>query len=310
MKADKSDSVLILDKDLKELRHHGRMEYPVAMYQIDVKKIHMEIVPWHWHDEVEFIYVLEGGGLFLASDESHLLSKGQGVLINSSVLHAFHLSEEYENCVFISVVFRSDFLVSNSTGERYGQYISPVVDNKQLRTFVIDEKDEDIQKIAVETKYVYNMNKEKSFGYEMYTKGYLMQLWAVILNYLIIGKVSTNDFNQRESLDEKRTKEALIYIEKHYKEDITLDDIAEHIHVSRSECCRCLKRCMDLSPFEYLMKYRVLTAANMLLKDRSISISQLAQDVGFNSSSYFNKLFKKYMGCTPTEYKKKEQADF
>ncbi len=86
-------------------------------------------------------------------------------------------------------------------------------------------------------------------------------------------------------------------------EPITLNDIAEAILVSKSECCRCFKRATGLSPFEYLMKYRITESAKYMHRKSHESISEIAGAVGFNNTSYFNKVFKKFMGCTPTEYR-------
>ena len=111
-------------------------------------------------------------------------------------------------------------------------------------------------------------------------------------------------------MDEARAKEAIRYIEEHYANPISLDDIAASIHVSKSECCRCIRRCMKMTPFEYLMKYRIFVAAGILCDDDSDeSIATLASRVGFNSSSYFNKLFRKYLKCTPTQYKARQRSD-
>ena len=102
-------------------------------------------------------------------------------------------------------------------------------------------------------------------------------------------------------------KDAILYIEEHYNENITLDDLAASIHLSKSECCRCFKRTLQLTPFEYLLRYRIFRAANMLKMNgpHTCSMSSLAFSVGFNNASYFNKVFKQYLHCTPSEYKRK-----
>ena len=86
----------------------------------------------------------------------------------------------------------------------------------------------------------------------------------------------------------------------------TLDDIARSIHISKSECCRCFQRVLRQTPFEYLLKYRIFHAAKLIQhQDPSAnSISNLAITVGFGNISYFNKVFKRYLRMTPTEYKR------
>lgn len=60
-----------------------------------------------------------------------------------------------------------------------------------------------------------------------------------------------------------------------------------------------------MTPFEYLMKYRIFEATKKMMEhpDEPTSIADLALSVGFNNTSYFNKLFKKFLGCTPTYYR-------
>ena len=66
-----------------------------------------------------------------------------------------------------------------------------------------------------------------------------------------------------------------------------------------------------MTPFEYLMKYRIFEATKKLLDNKTVSdsISDLALSVGFNNISYFNKLFKRYLDCTPTEYREQMAAN-
>ena len=86
-------------------------------------------------------------------------------------------------------------------------------------------------------------------------------------------------------------------------ETVTLEDISSSIMVSKSECCRCFKRTLNVTPFEYLMKYRILESTKRMDRKPLDSISEIAGSVGFNNTSYYNKIFKKYMDCTPTEYR-------
>ena len=103
----------------------------------------------------------------------------------------------------------------------------------------------------------------------------------------------------------ERVKKAILFIQDHYRDAITLDHIAESIHVSKSECCRCFKRTTKEAPFDHLLIYRVFESARRMQRaDASAdSIQTLSKAVGFHNASYYNKIFKKYMGCTPTQYR-------
>ena len=83
---------------------------------------------------------------------------------------------------------------------------------------------------------------------------------------------------------------------------ITLNAIAEAAHISRGECCRVFQRTDRISPFAYLRSYRIHQAEKLLLYT-SLSVSEIAFQTGFESSSYFIACFKKELHCTPLEYR-------
>ena len=72
-------------------------------------------------------------------------------------------------------------------------------------------------------------------------------------------------------------------------ETVTLEDISSSIMVSKSECCRCFKRTLNVTPFEYLMKYRILESTKRMHRKPLDSISEIAGSVGFNNTSYYKR---------------------
>lgn len=305
------EGIITVAEDLRELKDHGDFEYPVGVYEINLKSMHMEMVRWHWHDELEFVFVNDGGGEFSVSEETYILTKGQGVLINQGVLHSFRIAKGYENCVYTSIVFHPSFLFSYGQAKLCSFYLHPIISNSSLPSLLLTGDSEFQQAMLSLLEQIILVNREQKYCYELYTKDYLIRIWILLLERQSRESASiTTPKAAKISMDEARAKEAIRYIEEHYANQITLDDIADSIHVSKSECCRCIRRCMKMTPFEYLMKYRIFVAAGMLCTDGSDeSIATLASRVGFNSSSYFNKLFRKYLKCTPTQYKAKQLAE-
>lgn len=302
-----TDSIHVA-KDLKELKEHGDFEYPVGVYEINMKNMYMETVRWHWHDELELVFIHEGCGEFHVSDDSYILSKGQGLLVNQGMLHSFQIAEGSENCIYSSVVFHPSFLLSYNQTKLCSIYLHPVISNHSLTGLPLSEDVPYEKEILHLLQRIIRINKERQYCYELYTKDYLMRLWILLLERHIREiRIPSEAKDARISMDEARAKEAIRFIEEHYADSISLDDIAASIHVSKSECCRCIRRCMKMTPFEYLMKYRIFIAAGLLCDENfNDSLATLASKVGFNSSSYFNKLFKKYMNCTPTQYKTRQ----
>lgn len=303
------DSIHVAE-NLKELKDHGDFEYPVGVYEINMKNMYMETVRWHWHDELELIFIHEGCGEFHVSDDSYILSKGQGLLVNQGMLHSFDIAKGSENCIYSSVVFHPSFLLPYNHTKLCSIYLHPVISNHSLTGLPLSEDVPYEKDMLHLLQQIIQINKERQYCYELYTKDYLMRLWILLLErHIKENRISSEGGDTRISMDEARAKEAIRFIEEHYADPISLDDIAASIHVSRSECCRCIRRCMKMTPFEYLMKYRIFVAAGLLCnEDSGDSVATLASRVGFNSSSYFNKLFRKYMNCTPTQYKASQLA--
>jgi len=106
-----------------------------------------------------------------------------------------------------------------------------------------------------------------------------------------------------EAVKSERMKKMLSWIDIHYTEKITLDDIARAGQLSRSECSRYFKRMLKATPLNDVIDYR-LQKSLLLLKQDGSNVTELAYQVGFNSTSYFIERFKKSMNMTPRAFKK------
>ena len=115
-------------------------------------------------------------------------------------------------------------------------------------------------------------------------------------------KFSCTDFSAVYT-DRGRLTKMLEIIHEHYGEKLTLRDIARAANIGERECLRCFQRTIQISPIQYLLKYRVMQGASMLLQVPQKSIAQISCDCGFESPGHFTKMFKRYFACTPKEYR-------
>ena len=114
---------------------------------------------------------------------------------------------------------------------------------------------------------------------------------------------SLSNKNNTASHNIERLRAILSYLQKHYMEKITLEDIAKEIGLCESECCRFFKRHMNQTIFEYLLEYRIEKSLPLLIKGED-SITAIAQKVGFSNPAYFGKVFHQIMRCSPSDYRK------
>ena len=99
-------------------------------------------------------------------------------------------------------------------------------------------------------------------------------------------------------------KKSLVFIENHYDSAITIDQIARGAGISVSTCLRLFRVVMNITPIQYLLKYRLQKAKEALIQDNGRKISEIAYACGFSDASYFNRCFLREYGRTPSEHRK------
>ena len=281
--------------------------YPVSVVYTDLANIEMTDSAWQWHEDIVVIIVNNGTAQITSDDQSIRLLPGQAVLIGRNVMHTI---QQYgpEQCAYYSLTFHPDYIMNSTPDSIHDEFLN-IIDNNNIRLMIFDENVSWHSHLLDYMNDIIVANMLRPTGYQIATKGYLCLSWA-----LLVAHLHEENMDALKDLpitqDEQRVKDAMSYIRDNYTEKLSLDEVAEHIHISKSECCRCFKRTIGMTPFEYLMKYRVFQAANML-KDSSYaesSIADIALSCGFNNLSYFSKLFGKYMNCTPRQYRNNLQS--
>ena len=277
-------------------------DYPVSVNQYDIEKLRLVPYQWHWHSELEIIYVETGQIEIMADTEDHVCNTGEALLIKGNAMHNV-VSAEGSTGSFYSIVFGPELVVGRPGGGLWTKYWvtfmnAPfqAVELKDTTSWQKNALDDIVSAICA-----IKMHKH---GYEFAVRGAICNCAAHLAAHVSMPEGKSEHI---DSADEKRIKTALMYIRQHYAETITLDDIAESANISKSECCRCFKRTLHESPFEYLMRYRIYCASRRLCDtsdNDDMPIAELALCSGFNNISYFNKIFKKYMHCTPSVYRR------
>jgi len=284
--------------------------YPVYVSFIELERMYTNRVDWAWHPEMEIIIVNHGSINFLTSDQKVVLDAGQGVIINMNVMHSIEPATEDPNCSMYSTLFNPEFFIGPEGTQLYDKYLTPIATNKSFQYLTLDEDNLDEARLLNHINSVIAENLMHRAGYELKTRAHLCEFW-VELTDIITPKNLPKTMLKSIATDERRTKEMIKYMDEHYAEPITLDQLADEIHISKSECCRCFKRALSTTPIEYLMKLRISKAALLIQSndERAHSFSDLAFNTGFNNASYFNKVFRQFMGCTPSEYRRRIKSE-
>lgn len=302
---DSANYTLDRTNTLQTIRPFPDPTYPFFISRLQMSQIAMHYIPWHWHDELEFLWVKNGTLIVGTTENSIYVHANEGIFINSRFLHTMHTSGS-KDCEFYSIRFDSRLLFPNSSAPMAHHYLQPILFSKTQRYIHLTKAEPALIRILQLIQEMIEIYYSEEPCSELMILSRLYEIWTKLTLY-------TNEAQPASVLtapvitDYSRAVDVIHFIAEHYAEPITLEDIASAIHISKSECCRCFKRSTSFSPIEFLIQYRIMEAIRkMQTKEAEAdSISELAVSVGFNSASYFNKQFKRYLNCTPLEYKKK-----
>ncbi|WP_226037086.1 response regulator transcription factor [Aquibacillus saliphilus] len=123
------------------------------------------------------------------------------------------------------------------------------------------------------------------------------------------GKLIDINYEESYSNYTNSIKDALLYIDGNFSEELTLKQVADHVHLNASYFSALFKEQTNLTFSEYLTRTRLQYAKNLLITS-TLPVTEIAERVGYNTSKYFIKLFKQYEGLTPSSYRKGNESDF
>ncbi len=312
------------DQKGRELAEHGSTLFPAACYNDNMAE---ELVAWHWHNELEFITVTEGAVVVAAGTEKYVVKQGNGFFINAGVLHAVWSVDEYgkygepEHCCgdvdyinlnrekgtvsgrLRSIVFHPRLVGGSIDSIFWHNYVQPLLANNFLKCAWLD-RNEPWQKEAI--RYIedaWKYEAEELPGYEIRVRNALSELLFLLNTH---RPAIQNRPSDKAIRDGERIKVMLQYIQENYESELSIEQIAQSVMISESECLRCFRSTIGTTPIQYVKQFRIQKAAE-LLGDTQMKISDIGARCGFQEMSYFAKTFRELRGCTPSEYRKERR---
>lgn len=284
-------------ENYQEKKSHGNPLFPYNTYLCSIP-LDFTQVPLHWHDEMELIYIKKGRGTITVDFTQYTVSAGTIALIIPGQLHSIeqfeHESMEYEN-----IIFHPGILVTKKTDTSNTDILAPLLSGKLSVPLLYTPDFPHYKEIAACIDANDEISRTNPPGYQLFIKSQLFMLFFILANKCLLKEHVKKDYKSLEKM-----KLILKYVENHYMDKITIEDIADEVGLSQSHFMKYFKNTMGTSFIEYLNEYR-LTMASRLLVSSDSSILDIAAEVGYENLSYFNRTFKKRFEMTPREYRKK-----
>lgn len=260
------------------------------------------LLPWHRHEESEIMIFTSGHGKQFIGDGVAEYKEGDLTLIGSNIPH-LHLCDDIAN----------GKTHSSSSGETL-QFAKDVFPSKMdiLPDFT------DIDNLLKKSQYgirfydkglwnqVYNMiiSLDKMYGIRRVSQLYnILDALSKSTDYKLVSETMYYQDNPLNN-NSKPVDKVFNYLYRHFREKVTLKDIAAFVNQDPTALCRSFKKGTDKSIFSCLAEIRIQHACK-LLKNSSLTVSQIAYECGYGSLSFFNEQFKQNIHSTPSEYKSK-----
>lgn len=249
----------------------------------------------HWHDDFEFILVLSGELDTWVNGKHLLIEEGQGIFVNSRQLHSYNAS--VSDCTYIAVLFHPSLL--SASRQLSDKFVLPVVEIGGVPYVLFDGEVGWQQSVMDMLHQVYRSREQETAPLRI--QSLIYRVWLTLYEQVFSKQEHKPSVTDDRGLS--TVKRMVSYIQQNYRERVTLDEIAEAGMVGRTTCRTLFRKFLDDTPVNYLIRYRLKMAAE-LLSGTDTSVSDIASETGFSTTSYFIEVFHSYYGKSPLEYRR------
>lgn len=288
---------ILVDSARRELEKHGTETFPMTVNHDDLWSFEGKNVPIHWHNDLEINLIREGEAVFQVYQKSYRVRTGEGFLLNRNVPHSCS-SPGNEHVRYSTILVRPDFLYGDFGSDVERKCFQPFLQNSAIPCIYLTGFDENGKEILQKLNQVEEAFDRKRFCYELKIKGLLCEAFAMILYG---HRQELTKFVPANLQELERLEKMLNYLNMHFAEVISLQDLADQVHLSREVCCRLFKKMTGKTITGYLEEYRVNKSFS-LVQSGQYSMTQITEMVGFSNPSRFASAFRKRFGCNPGEY--------
>ena len=295
MRSVKKTNKIATDENLMEMAQHGSSQYSFRFYCDDLEQFDFHCIDWHWHTELEILYVESGSLTCYVGDKQIILKKGEGMFINSRVLHRFHAA----SAIMPNFVFMPSF-IREQDSIIYQKYVLPVISSSlsfQVFQAEVSWQNEVLKLIGP----IIEIQKQE-IPCELATSALIQMLWLLLYENAAI--LPAKKAGKEKASSQARLQLMMQYVYLQYQNPISLEEIAGAASISKSTALNLFKEYLHVTPVEFLIQHRLKEAAVLLAKTEK-KICVIAEETGFHTVDYFCRLFKKYYKVTPMQYRKR-----
>lgn len=251
-------------------------------------------IPMHWHRAVEIIYMQEGSLDVTVESESFTIRKGDCIVINGNVLHSTKCTSP-NTAILLQIPL--DFM------EKYIPDLGQLI---FLFDFRIKDQRQQTKQAMLKTilEQLQIINDVRPDGYLLRFNSLIFELLFQLYHNFAVKILQNNTSQEKKDMD--RLEPVLNYISEHYREPISLNEIAEVACLQAGYFCRFFKKKMGITFLEYQNEYRLSFIYRDLITTRD-PVHVILERHGFTNYKLFRRMFLEHFGNTPTQIRKQRE---
>ena len=251
-------------------------------------------VHWHYHPEIEICYVKQGSGHRIIGNSVERFEANDLVLVGSNLPHCWISDDDFNESELDMQVYVIHF--------KQELFPSNINELQHLNTFLNRARHGIKFNITKHTQLL-NLLQDIEIKNSLDKYLGLCSLLNAMTKHADIQILATSSYIPEQSKKiENRIGRVCKYIQENYKNGITLKELADIASMNPAAFSRFFKKNIGKSPINYLNEVRINMACTKLLNSKDPAY-EIAIDTGFNSITHFNKLFKRYKGLSPLDYR-------
>ena len=254
----------------------------------------------HWHDYLQIAVCTDGRGEFLFTNKEYSVEKGDVFIIGNFENHVA-ISAPDETTEYLMILFLPNFIAEPGSRQFDYEYLSPFKYNaKTFRNKLSHDvpQAQCVAKLAHTIKEIYNGEQP---GRRHMLDAVLRQILATLIGYY---KATYDDYCFLNGRSQLMMQEAMLYINQNFLRSITLEEVANEVHLSVSRFRHVFREVASIGFKEYVTYLR-LSECRRLLLTTDLNITEVAFRSGFSNINQFYKVFYKYVHISPAQYRER-----
>lgn len=284
----------------EEKKKHSSQLVPFSYYKCLIPD-YFANVPLHWHSEFEINLINYGCAEFICGDSKFVSSEGDIIILPPNMLHAIYPHNNFKQ-LYDTIVFSTEMLGISGNDRCAAECIKPLVSSAAKINVRITREHIYYDELKIAAENIFSCANGNTPHLDMLMKSELLRFFWLLMESGDICRTYEKKVSKSEIICP-----AIEYINENFAESISVEELAEISHISKSYFMRRFREAAGIGAIEYLSQIRIKKVCE-ILSETDKTTSEIAFECGFRNLSNFNRQFRNIVGCTPKEYRKMDRT--